>query len=216
MTFSVIDPAHIRDITSQVFHPNGEWRLRNDAYWKTTTPNERALLGHVHGLYHLPTRELCEWLFDHCKGQDAIELCAGRGLLCEALGIPGYDNMMQSWKSIANKYAAMGQPTIKYGKHVREGDANAVARERKPDIIITAWMTHRYDPRQHERGGNEHGPDHVQLLTQCRELIFIGNMRTHQHHPLLRYEHKRIPVPVYSRAQGGEDFAAIFIGHRRG
>ena len=210
MNFSVIDPDNTRDIRPQVLDASGRLKLVSVNWWAQRTAAERGLFGHLTGRYHFPTLELVDVLRRHIGERRAIEVCAGTGDLCGALGIDGYDNRMQEWPSIAMQYKTMGQPTIPYGKHVIEGDANAAVVAIRPDVVVAAWMTHRYHSQRHALGGNQHGPDHKAILRNCGELIFIGNTHTHAHHPLLKLPHRVLDQKVFSRAQSGQDFVAIF------
>lgn len=210
----VLNPAEHHDLTPQLLTPHGQYMLRPASWWNATTRQERALYGHRSGRYHFPSVEVVEWIGRRIEGAHAIEVCAGTGDLARLLAIPAFDNRMQDRPDIARAYAAALQPTIPYGPNVETADANEIVRAEQPDVVVAAWMTHRYNPARHDLGGNAYGPDHMDLLANCRELIFIGNSQTHATHPLLRLRHALIPLPVFSRAQSGEDFVAVITGGR--
>lgn len=213
---AAIIPDDTRDLSPALLRA-GHYVPPPAAVFAATTPAERAMFGHVRGMYVLPTAELVDWLQVAIGNEFAVEIGAGVGVLARALGIMATDSHMQSMPAIAEIYRRTGQPTIAYGANVERIDADTVAREVKPDVILGAWITHRYNPEDHAAGGNMLGPDFDVLLANCRRLILICNTRTHAAHPLLRQPHERITPPwLYSRAMGGEDFIGIWKGNRDG
>src|SRR5688572_18599020 len=97
-------PDGIRDISADALDENGRIRVLPAAYWETTTPQERALFGHKHGLYSFPTVELVEWLRGFIGDGSAIEIGAGHGVLAETLDIPATDNRMQEKEPYRSVY----------------------------------------------------------------------------------------------------------------
>lgn len=51
MSSFVLDPTKIRDLAPEALGPDGRLRVLPAAFWAGTTPAERALFGHRHGLY---------------------------------------------------------------------------------------------------------------------------------------------------------------------
>lgn len=178
-----------------------------------TTWQERAMFGHVRGMYVLPTAELVEWLRGFIGDRFALEIGAGCGALARALGILATDNLMQTWPHIAAHYRAMGQPVIEYGPEVEDLGADEAVAVYRPDVVLGAWITHRYDEAQHERGGSVYGPDFAHILRNCSELVLVCNTDTHAAHTLMDIPHRRVRPPgLFSRAQSGEDFIGIWKG----
>jgi len=212
-----LHPDQIRDITPEALDENGRLRVLPTAFWQTTTPQERALFGHRHGLYSFPTVELVEYLRENIGDRPAIEIGAGHGVLAEALGIPATDNRMQEMPRYRGIYEAARQPTVPYGPNIVNCSAQEAVRRYQPAVVIGCWVTHRYDPRRHAAGGNEIGVDEADILRNCAEYVVIGNERVHQHKEIWNRRHAiGYPEFLYSRAQNGTpDFLAVWSGHKK-
>lgn len=57
-------------------------------------------------------------------------------VLAKDLSIPATDNRQQEDGTIADYYAALGQPTVPYGNHVERLDAAAAVAKYWPSIVI--------------------------------------------------------------------------------
>lgn len=195
-----LDPSTTRDLGPEVLDATGRLKVMPAAYYAGTTAAERALLGHRHGLYSLPTTELCDWLRGHIGDRASIEIGAGNGVMAEHLGIVATDSYMQEDPAIRATFRAMGQPTITYGTNVKRLEARDAVRRFRPAVVIGAWITHRYDPRAHWRGGNQYGPD-LAAIAERAELVLICNRSTHSKNPLLKEPHEEYEFPwLYSRS----------------
>lgn len=213
-----LNPESIRDISPEVLDPGtGRMRVLPASYWASTTVDERALFGHSHGIYLFPTVELVERLKLIIAGRRAIEIGAGNGVLAEALDIPATDSFQQvkePWKSI---YEAIRHPLAPYGPNVIDMHASRAVRHYKPDVVIGAWVTHKYDPQRHELGGNMVGVDQPDILRNCQLLVLVGNEVTHELNPLWERQHEiEYPDYVWSRAHNGSrEFIASWRGLKR-
>lgn len=207
-----IDPTGLRDLAEDVITEEGLPRVMPAAFYAGTSPEERAWLGHRYGLYLLPTIELCDWLSEHIGDRRAIEIGAGNGQMAARLGIVATDSMLQTRADISALYDLVGQPPVLYGPAVRKLEASEAVRKLHPNVVIGAWVTHRWNPRQPGRGGNEHGPKMDWILNRIDEYILIGNERVHAKNPLWKRPHEIHHLPFqYSRATNGSpDFVAIW------
>lgn len=208
----------VRDLAPEALDERGRLRILPAAFWSDTSVDERALFGHRHGLYSFPTVELVEYLDAFIDGRSAIEVGAGHGVLAEALGIPGTDNFQQLMPRYRAVYAGSGQPIVPYGPNVINMHASRAVRRFGPQVVIGAWVTHKYDPARHEAGGNEIGVDEPDILRRCEHYVFIGNEMTHRKKPLWDREPLAVEYPpfVFSRAHtGGRDLVAVWRGLRR-
>lgn len=142
-----------------------------------------------HGLYALPTFELMdkinELILEVSPTRSAIEIGSGNGVLGKALGIPCTDSYMQDDPAIQALYSKMGQPVVKYGEHVERFDADAAVAHYRPEVVVAAWVTHKFNEAEPERAGNMFGVDEVALLSQIKRYIFVGNFYVHGQKPLL-------------------------------
>jgi hypothetical protein len=219
----VLDPRQIRDIRPEALGEDGRLRVLPTSYWESTTADERALFGKRTGLYSFPTVELVERLREMIAGRLAIEIGAGHGVLADALGIPGTDSFQQRVPKYRAMYERSGHTLVPYGPTVIDMHASRAVRYYRPEIVIGCWVTHKYDPKEHERGGNEVGVDEPDILRHCAKYVMIGHTRVHQHKPLWEKCRHAIEYPSYvvSRAMKGgggmsegQDFLAIFEGSR--
>lgn len=215
MNLYVIDPAAVRDLSGLLLDEQGCLRVVPAQVLEHTTAQERMAFGVRHGLYSFPTEELCAFLRERIGSRTAIEIGAGHGVLARALAIPATDNRQQEDPVIKAHYAALRQPTVPYGEHVEKLDALAAVKKYRPQVVVACWVTHRFDPRRPDAGGNGSGVDEAAVIDSCEEYIFIGNERVHATKPIWALPHEKLTPPwLYSRAlNGSADFIAIW---RRG
>lgn len=79
----------------------------------------------------------------------------------------------------------------------------------RPDVVIGAWVTHRWRPGM--ENGSDYGIAEEQILHHC-DYIFVGNDSVHAPKPLLQLPHQRIEHPgLRSRSTPkAADFIAIW------
>ncbi|MFY2597228.1 hypothetical protein ACOTHJ_12670 [Achromobacter xylosoxidans] len=212
MDIRTLDPRKVRDIRPMVLDANGELTVQPASFYAETTIFERAMLGTRIGAYGLPTTELVAWLKMATAGKKAIEIGAGNGVLSRAVGILGTDNFLQVRSDVRNYYAALGQPLIPYGQHLARLEAEQAVRLHKPDIVVACWVTHLFDERRPEAGGNMYGVDEAWIVANCKSYIFIGNEQVHRHKVIWDLPHVRYsPSWLYSKAHNGSpEFIAIW------
>lgn len=208
----VLDPRRTRDISAQLLDAQGLLRVVPASVLHLTTEAERMLFGVRHGVYGLPTLELCDYLRHRIAGRRAIEIGAGTGVLAQALGIPATDNRQQEEPAIAAHYERLGQPTVPYGDQVEKLDAASAIEKYRPEVVVACWVTHRFDASQPDRGGSTSGVDEAAVIGSCQEYIFVGNEHVHRHKPIWALRHEKLTPPwLYSRAANGSpDFIAIW------
>ncbi|MET2951257.1 hypothetical protein ABXV18_24555 [Vibrio owensii] len=157
------------------------------------------LFCHQYGFYSLPTLELLHFLSTHIEDRTkTLEIGAGNGVYGRHLGIRMIDNFQQHPKNdkkyggSASMYALTGQPTVRYGTDVEEIDANAAIAKYKPEVVVASWVTHKFDNRFPERGGNMFGVDFERIANSgyVKKLILVGNKVVHEHSPLMELPHQ--------------------------
>lgn len=215
---SEMDVSKTRDISGEVLDERGRIQVLDQKYWATTTQQERMLFGHRNGIYGFPTVELVERLEEIIGQRSAIEIGAGHGVLAEALGIVATDSKQQLMPKYRVIYLASGQPPVQYGPNIEEIHASRAVRKYKPDVVIGSWVTHKWDARRPDAGGNEDGVDMSDILLNCKLLVLIGNRHTHRNNGLWKREHTiETPDWLYSRKHHDEpDFIATWKGAKRG
>lgn len=214
-----IDTRLVRDVAPDVLDGDGRLRVMPAAFWAATTVRERALFGHRHGAYVLPTIELVEHLAGLIDGRKAIEIGAGNGVLAQALGIPATDSRQQEDPRVQAIYRSMfSQPVVAYGSNVEHLHASRAVRVHKPQVVIGSWVTWKYDPTRPDAKGNDQGVDEFDVLRHCDTYILIGNTKVHAPGPLWERRHEVSHPPyLFSRAHNGTpDFIAVWQGIGRG
>ena len=211
---TTLDTRTIRDIRPEVLDDQGNLRILPASYWRGTTQQERALLGHHTALYGLPTLELVAWIKTYIGDRSAIEIGAAHGLLAQALGIPATDSYQQAKPEMAAWYALMGQATVRYGAHVERLDAAQAVAKHQPQVVVASWVTHKHLMVRNEAGGNVEGVNEEALLDSGIEAyVFIGNTITHAGKSIWSRPHRIIDQDfVYSRAHhpNGRDILCVW------
>jgi hypothetical protein len=210
-----IDPSKVRDLRPHALDQEGRLRVMPAEFWAGTTLEERALFGHLHGAYLLPTVELVDHLAAIIGERTAIEIGAGNGVLAEALGIPATDSLQQVQPKYLARYLLNRQPIVPYGDNVQELHASRAVRRLKPQVVIGSWVTWKYDPRHPDRKGNEAGVDELDVLRHCETYVMIGNEQVHAPSRLWDREPESLLYPpfLYSRAgNGAREFIAVWKG----
>ncbi len=173
--------------------------------------NELQFFCLTHGIYSLPTAELIEFVSDLIPNKDkAIEIGSGNGTYARNLGIIGTDNFMQhpknrgKFNNVLSAYEKMGQVPVQYGDDVIELDARDAVRKYKPETVVCAWVTHKFDRSKPEIEGNMFGVDFkwIAARNHVKRIILIGNDFTHSQAPLMKVPHDTHNVEFqYSRSQ---------------
>lgn len=211
-----IDPSKVRDISPLLLDAAGRLKVVPASVLQDTTVVERAVFGTRHACYVLPTVELVERLKELIGGRRAIEIGSGNGVLARALGIPATDNHLQSRPDIRATYELMRQPVIRYGDQVERLSAEEAIAKYRPQVVVAAWVTHRYDPARAWAEGNEDGVDERALLANCEQYLFVGNEQVHQKKAIWDAPHRlEYPPYLFSRAvNGSRDFLCVWEGAR--
>lgn len=209
-----IDPSQVKDLRPEVLDDKGRLRVLPSSFWEGTTMYQRAALGARTGLYSYPTVELVARLKDIIGGRSAIEIGAGHGVLAEALGIPATDNFQQRMPRYKAIYERAGLVPVPYGPNVIDMHASKAVRFYRPEVVVACWVTHKFDIKQPQRGGNEIGVDEPDILRNCAAYVFVGNGNVHKEKPIWDRKHViEFPPYVFSRASNGSrDFLAVFKG----
>lgn len=212
MLHTVIDPSKVRDLTPLLLDAQGRLKVVPASVLAATTREERAYFGVRHGVYGLLTVELLDWLREFIGGRSAIEIGSGHGRLAAELGIPATDNRQQEDPTIRAYYEALNQPVIRYGDNVENLDALSAVKKYKPQVVVACWVTHKWDPRRHEAGGNQDGVVEEKVIDACEHYVFLGNERVHAAKSIWSRPHvKETPPWLFSRSSNGSaDFIAVW------
>ncbi|MGH3548891.1 MAG: hypothetical protein ACRDQU_12435 [Pseudonocardiaceae bacterium] len=165
------------------------------------------------GVYQFPTEELIEWLSTRIAGRNAIEICAGNGVLGRTLGIPTTDSHMQTKPEIADYYRAMRQCPITPPPDVQRFDANQAVNHYQPDVVIGAWVTQLWRPGDKE--GSVQGVDELAIV-KAAEYIHVGNDGTHGRKRVMRKQHERLRFDDWLISRGQDQSLNRIDVWRRG
>lgn len=221
MTMTIMtNPPEIE--TAHLFDEDGTLLPQPAAYWSEMPREYRQIVGHKHALYSFPTIENIALL----KGMlpnGTLEIGAGNGGYCKALEIRGTDSFQQQEPNMQKYYEAHGQPVISYGAHVEKLDAKTAVRKYLPRAVLAAWVTHKWNQRWPDAGGNMWGVDEHWMLDRIEQYFFIGNSGTHEKKPLFKdllngritsHTIDVMPLADCSRAAGGTDFLLVATRRR--
>ena len=166
------------------------------------------------GLYSLPTLELINEIRLLIGESNAIEIGSGNGALGRALGIKMTDSYQQELPVYKAHYKSIGHATITYSSDVIKCDALTAVKRFKPHTVVGAWVTHKFNPKDPERHGNEVGIDMIKLLKRVRRIILIGNESVHKGNPLMDIDHQEISHPSLVSRSFKNDLNKIYIWER--
>lgn len=183
-----IEPCNLTALTKEVM-PEGLLLVKPYEFWKSRDRNEIMYFMHQNGIYVMPTTELIDWLRANIIGS-AIEIGAGNGSIARALSVPITDSRMQERPEIKFMYQLSGQPVMKYPADVEKLDAIEAIKKYKPDTVIAAFVTHKYDKKVGD--GNMWGVQEEIVLQETKRYINIGNRVTHRNKPILALPHKEL------------------------
>lgn len=167
------------------------------------------------GLYALPTTELMDrinlLIMEASPSRNAIEVASGNGCLGKGLGIQCTDNYMQATDEMRAHLKAVRQAPVSYGPHVAKFDALEAVKIFKPEVVVAAWMTHKYRPHEHYRGGNIYGIEENDMMVKIKRYILVGNLEVHKHKPLMGVAHQRIQGDFIVSRSSHPSKNAIFV-----
>jgi hypothetical protein len=194
MDVKVFNKSDITYLNEMLLDENGRLNIVPYDYLKDVPQDHIMQFCVEQGFYSIPTIELMTFLKNEIGDQSdkAIEIGAGNGVISRTLGIRGTDNYMQANPKIKAYYETLQQATVPYGNEVENIDANSAVQKYKPSIVIGAWCTHKYNPTEHWREGNEFGIDEKKILRKVDKYIHIGNEKIHGKKPILKQKPSRI------------------------
>jgi hypothetical protein len=200
-TFELSDISKLKNLLLK----EGELQILPFEQLKEFSQNEISQFCVQEGFYIIPTQELIHFLQSEIGDTDlskVMEIGAGHGAISRELKIRAVDNYMQEIPEVRAMYEAMQQTIVPYGKHVEKMDGNEAIRKYKPSIVIGAYCTHKYNPKEHFRGGNQYGFNEKLILERVQKYIHIGNQSVHNKKPIMKYKHREIKEEwILSRSQ---------------
>jgi len=125
------------------------------SYFKDLEYNHVKQFCVENGIYCLPTIELLNFIKEEIGEEErVIEIGAGHGAIARELGIKATDSKLQNRVDIKELYIKGKQPIVRYGDNIEMWDGEKAVCRFKPNIVIAAWVTHKYNPKQHVKEGN--------------------------------------------------------------
>jgi hypothetical protein len=213
MNFKILDKIDTTYLDVDLLDEHKHLIVKPAAFYNDIPQDHLSLWCHIHGVYCLPTVELINWLSDHLEVNKTIEIGAGIGSIGRTLGIPITDSCyMRNNPQVAMTYKLMRQPVTPYPEDIVEMDAISAIKHYKPNIVIGSWITHKYNPAEHWREGNEFGVDEKFILNNVKKYIMIGNEAVHSKKPILELPHQAFRFDwLYSRSTAIPKADIIYI-----
>jgi hypothetical protein len=194
MDYSVFDSNNIKYLKELLLDKEGNLKAVSYDYLRDVPQDHISQFCVEQGFYVIPTIELLLFLQREIgdNTERAMEVGAGHGAISRYLGIRAVDNFMQLSPQIKAYYDALRQTIVPYGSHVERIDANSAVTKYKPKIVIGAYCTHKYNPKEHWREGNQFGIEENKIIKHVDKYIHIGNEKVHSKKPILKNEHRII------------------------
>ncbi len=169
------------------------------------------LFAHHKGIYQFPTLELLNVLTEIIGENTCVEIGAGRGDIGRNLGIKITDSHQQNDPQYRKLYEASGQPTIKYPFDVEKLAYKDAIKKYRPSYVLGCWITHRYDPKRHDAGGNVAGIDASFVVQRTKKFIFVGNTEIHKNWRIPEFSKQDIFTfdGIVSRTSKGQNFVMV-------
>lgn len=213
MGLSILQKADISYLENILLDEQGHLKVVPYEQLKDVPQEHLSVFCVQHGFYCIPTQELIDFLSEEIGDlkEQTIEIGAGNGVLCRELGIKGTDSFMQLNPEIKAHYENLKQAIVPYGNHLERLDALEAVRKYRPKIVLAAWFTHKYNQKQHWRGGNMYGVDEKKILDKVTKYIHIGNETVHNKKPILELPHKVIQADWLLSRSVSRDKNVIYI-----
>lgn len=192
MSTYILKNENIEPLEKVLFDKNHQFKIVSYKEIQSFSQNIVSLFCLKYGLYCVPTRELIDFLRSETDENNTIEIGAGSGIISRELNITATDSFMQLVPKYKALYEKLGQTIINYGNNVVKMDANHAVNYFKPDFVIASWCTHKFNPDEYWREGNEVGIDESQIVKTVKKYIHIGNEHIHQYKPILQLRHREI------------------------
>ena len=186
----VFDSVEYSEIVHHFVGKDGFIRVEPASEWYRYPWEQIRTFMHFYPIYVLPTKELLDYLYDHVRGFNTIEIGAGTGNIGRNLGIRMTDSYQQADKKVQAIYSVLQQPVIRYPADVIKADAVTAFRRFKPDCVIGCYVTHKWISGM--TTGNQWGVDFPRLLACVKRLILVGNLETHYENPIMKKEHQEV------------------------
>ena len=176
---------------------------------------------YIKGIYHLPTKELIEFLNDKIPDKSkTIEIGSGTGLLGKSLNIKCTDSHIQQNPEVKLYYNFINQPIIEYPSFVEKIEAIDAIDKYKPNTVVGCWVTQVYNPKEthdiYNSQSFEFGIDEEYVLNNIERYIFIGSISAHLKKRIFNNSNYKFEIftqkniPMISRALPEENFICIF------
>lgn len=201
-----IERSDISELNKLVLDERGKFKIPSYVDLKQFTQSQISQFCIENGMYNFPTKELVEYLKEEIGDEKKVlEIGAGNGVMAKELGILATDSYQQVRADMRELYLTIGQEVVRYGEHVEKYDAQQSISKFKPNVVIAAWVTHKYDPKRHYSGGNSEGVNEGYILERVNKYIFIGNEETHKKKFILEKGHRTFKAEwLYSRSMNKE------------
>jgi hypothetical protein len=208
-SFAVV-PAHrvvqylaVREqLDDYLLGDDGLLKILPAAAYERFDPDFRALWCKEMGYHLLPTVELVDWLRSEIGDASAIEICAGAGVLGQALGVPSIDwdvcgrfpAAKACYLGLANPGAAEAIPII--GPRCERIEAMEAIAKYRPQVVFGGYVTQRLYPGEPDwMAGSAFGVEECTLIKCVRKYIVLSTRTTQQDKRIFRQRTRELSPP---------------------
>lgn len=188
MNYTVInEPPDVSYLYQELLGEDGRIKLMPSSAYKKILPLHLAIWCMQTARYCIPTIETIDWLKSRIGDRSCVEIGSGNGDLSHYLGIQGSDSYIQQRPDIQAYYRTLRQKPTSPPVDILRENANDLVRRIKPQVVIGAWITHRYVGGTI---GSMYGPVEEDIIQDVECYIHIGNQRVHGEKTALRLPHQ--------------------------
>lgn len=176
--------------------------------WLQFDALKRRAFMNKYAIYVAPTTELLDFLDHRIGDTSVIEICAGMGYIGQALNIEHITDSYIQTGIMKDYIIARGGVPTNPPKFVERLEAIQAAKKYRPHTVLVCFGTHK----SYYGSGNDFGVDYKELKKYCKRIIFVGNLRTHQHNPMVQCPCDIIPGIITT---GEDTLNGIFTWEKR-
>ncbi len=196
---SILPVVDLAPLDADLLAPDGRIRLLPAAHYARYPLAVLRVWCSLRARYAIPTVELIAWLKSEIRDRTALEIGSGNGDVGYHAGIRETDSFVQQTTEVLAFYNIMQQAPTAPPPAVEKIDALDAIRQHRPQVVVAAWVTRKYDPLRDGSGAQAsiHGVDEDALLDLpgVETYIHIGSEPVHAQKTILRRPHRTVKLP---------------------
>jgi hypothetical protein len=204
MTQRALNHFNTQHLDSVLLDNEGRLKVLDTVVFGQINPIELKVWARNNGVFHFITTEMITWLKDRISGKAAIEICAGKGTIGRALGIPSTDSYVLQKPRNLYKIVELGEEPTNPPPDVLRYEAMQAVRKFKPAVVVGAFVSQVHRPWEDYNiiPSSPFGVDEELLLQHVQTYIMFGNKGPHKFKRIFKHKHKEYSFPwLHTRAQ---------------